>query len=174
MAHPSAAPGTNHLSADDTAEQWDAVVLGRRLRHLRAERHLTLDALAEKVGSTGSHLSLVENGRREPKLSLLAELATALRTSVDALLSSEAPTRRAALEIAVEKAQRTPHYASLGLPSVKITPRTPTDVLEVIAGLQQELRRRMEEQAATPEEARRANVELREEMKARGDRKSVV
>lgn len=169
MAHPSAAPGTNHLSADDTAEQWDAVVLGRRLRHLRAERHLTLDALAEKVGSTGSHLSLVENGRREPKLSLLAELATALRTSVDALLSSEAPTRRAALEIAVEKAQRTPHYASLGLPSVKITPRTPTDVLEVIAGLQQELRRRMEEQAATPEEARRANVELREEMKARGN-----
>uniref|UniRef100_UPI0006473FBD helix-turn-helix domain-containing protein n=1 Tax=Kocuria sp. ZOR0020 TaxID=1339234 RepID=UPI0006473FBD len=150
-------------------DAWDAVVLGRRLRHLRAQKNLTLDALAGRVGVTASHLSLVENGHREPKLSLLAELAGALGTTLDDLLAAEAPSRRAALEIAVEKAQRSPHYASLQLPPVKITPRTPTEVLEVIAGLHQELRRRMEEQAATPEEARRANVELREEMKACGN-----
>ncbi|ROZ63537.1 helix-turn-helix domain-containing protein [Kocuria soli] len=169
QALPARTSPSPRLDSGEAAESWDGVVLGRRLRHLRTQRSLTLDALADRVGATASHLSLVENGRREPKLSLLSDLASALGVSMDALLSTEAPSRRAALEIAVEKAQRSPHYASLQLPTVKITPRMPTEVLEVIAGLQLELRRRMEEQAATPEEARRANVELRQEMKACGN-----
>lgn len=144
-------------------------MLGRRLRHLRKQSGRTLDQLAEAVEATPSHLSLIENGKREPRISLLTRLAAALGTSLDDLLSAEAPTRRAALEIAVEKAQRGAHYATLGLPQIKITPRTPTEVLEVIAGLEGELRRRLEEQAATPEEARRANAELRQEMKERNN-----
>lgn len=144
----------------------DAVLLGRQLRHLRNESGKTLDQLAEMVDATPSFLSLVENGKREPRLSLLTRLAGIYNTTVDELLTAQPPSKRAALEITVEKMQRSPHYASLGLPTIKISSRTPTEVLEVIAGLQRELRRKMEEQAATPEEARRANVELREEMRA--------
>lgn len=149
------------------AQDLDPVVLGRRLRHLRKSSGRTLDQIAEAVDATPSHLSLIENGKREPRLSLLTRLASALGTTLEDLLSDEAPSRRAALEIAVEKAQRSVHYATLGLPQIKITPRTPTEVLEVIAGLEGELTRRLEERAATPEEARRANAELRQEMKER-------
>ncbi len=170
MAITSPAPSAISPTAATLAtDELDPVVLGRRLRHLRKEAGLTLDQAAEAVGATGSHLSLIENGKREPRLSLLSRLAALHGTSVEDLLVTEAPSRRAALEIAVEKAQRTEHYASLGLPQIKISPRTPTEVLEVITGLEAELNRRMEEQAATPEEARRANAELRQEMKERNN-----
>lgn len=43
------------------------------------------------------------------------------------------------------------------------------DVLESLVGLQGELERRLNEQSATPEEARRANVELRDEMRERNN-----
>ncbi len=43
------------------------------------------------------------------------------------------------------------------------------DVLESLVGLQRELERRLNEQAATPEEARRANTKLREEMRQRNN-----
>ncbi|MFC7401800.1 helix-turn-helix domain-containing protein [Citricoccus sp. GCM10030269] len=156
-----------HASSSATA--LDPVVLGRRLRHLRKKAGLTLEQAAEAVDATGSHLSLIENGNREPRLSLLSKLAGLHGTTVEDLLATEAPSRRAALEIAVEKAQRSEHYATLGLPKIKISPRTPTEVLEVIAGLEAELNRRMDEQSATPEEARRANAELRQEMKERNN-----
>ena len=88
------------------------------------------------------------------------------KRQVEDLLTGRAPTRRAELEIEVERFARSEHYASLGLPPLRIGPRTPTEVLEVIAGLEAELRRRLEEQAATPEEARRANAQLRARMRA--------
>ena len=56
----------------------DSLVFGQRLRHLRRARGLTLDALGEKVGKRATFLSLVENGRREARLSLIEDLATAL------------------------------------------------------------------------------------------------
>lgn len=145
----------------------DIVTLGRRLRHRRRERGLTLESLAGRVGCAPSHLSLIENGRREPRLTLLNALADALGTPVAALLAPEAPSQRAALEIAFEHAQRSPLYQSLGLPSVRTSRRLPTEALEALIGLHDELVRRLNEQAATPEEARRANAQLRMEMKAR-------
>src|SRR4051794_3136420 len=144
----------------------DIVTLGRRLRHRRRERGLTLESLAGRVGCAPSHLSLIENGRREPRLTLLNALADALGTPVAALLAPEAPSQRAALEIAFEHAQRSPLYQSLGLPSVRTSRRLPTEALEALIGLHDELVRRLNEQAATPEEARRANAQLRMEMKA--------
>ena len=88
---------------------------------------------------------------------------------LDDLMGAEPPSRRAALEIELEKAQRGPLYSALGLPTVRVSPRLPLDVLESLVSLQRELWRRMEEQAATPEEARRANTELRGEMRARNN-----
>ena len=163
---PSTVPRMMTRPLPEDSATVDAVALGRRVRHLRKQAGLTLDQLAERTGVSGSHLSLVENARREPRLSLVQRIAEVLGVPVEDLLTGRAPTRRAELEIEVERFARSEHYASLGLPPLRIGPRTPTEVLEVIAGLEAELRRRLEEQAATPEEARRANAQLRARMRA--------
>ncbi|HEY0248287.1 MAG TPA: helix-turn-helix transcriptional regulator, partial [Gryllotalpicola sp.] len=49
----------------------DLVTVGRRIRHYRVQRGMTLDQLGERVAAAPSQLSLIENGRREPKLRLL-------------------------------------------------------------------------------------------------------
>src|SRR5699024_6701681 len=103
------------------------------------------------------------NGKREPKVSLLTHGADILGVGVGDLLQPEAPSARAALEISVEKAQRSRHWEAMGLPALRISSGMPTPVLEVIDGLTRELRRQTAEQAATPEEARRANVSMRKE-----------
>ena len=93
----------------------DLVLFGQRLRHIRRSRNLTLTELGERVGRAPSALSLLENGRREPKLSLIEALADALGVSAGELMRHEAPSRRAQLEIALDEAQRDPIYARLGL-----------------------------------------------------------
>ena len=45
----------------------DVGMFGQRLRHIRRARGLTLAELGERVGRAPSALSLLENGRREPK-----------------------------------------------------------------------------------------------------------
>lgn len=147
----------------------DVISLGRRVRHLRKSAGLTLDELGAAVGAAASQLSLIENGKREPKLGLLQQLAGALGVGVDALLGAEPPSRRAALEIELERYQRSPLYESLNLPKIRISSRTPLDVLEAQLGLLRELERKLNEQVATPEEARRANGELRRMMRERGN-----
>jgi transcriptional regulator with XRE-family HTH domain len=147
----------------------DVVTLGRRIRHLRRAHGLTLAQLAATVGSASSALSMIENGHREPRLSLLQSIATALEVPVEDLLRPEPPSRRASLEIALERAQREASFASLGLAALRPSPRIPTDVLEHVVALHDELRRRDVQFAATPEAARQANVELRRDMRAKGN-----
>ncbi|SER06348.1 helix-turn-helix transcriptional regulator [Arthrobacter sp. OV608] len=151
------------------AAELDVIALGRRVRHLRKQAGLTLDDLSAAVGTAPSQLSLIENGKREPKLTLLQHLAGALNVSIDQLLGAEPPSRRAALEIELERYQRGRLYESLNLPKIRISSRLPLDVLEAQVGLLQELERKMNEQVATPEEARRANGELRAMMRERGN-----
>lgn len=155
--------------AKDASAELDVISLGRRVRHLRKGAGMTLDDLGAAVGAAPSQLSLIENGKREPKLGMLQQLATALAVSIDELLGAEPPSRRAALEIELERAQRGPLYESLGLPTVRIGSRLPMDVLEALVGLQSELERRLNEQLATPEEARRANAALRAQMRERNN-----
>jgi len=147
----------------------DLVTLGLRIRHFRGERALTLDQLGERVGLAASQLSLIENGRREPKLSTLHQLAAALGVPLADLLSTEAPNDRAALEIDLARAQKNPLYGALGLPAVKVTKGMPLAALESLVGLHRELARRASEAIATPEEARRANTELHERMRERAN-----
>src|SRR6195952_2117373 len=142
----------------------DLITLGRRIRHFRKAADLTLDQLGERVGVVGSQLSLIENGRREPKFSLLQSLASELTVSLAELLSEEAPDERTALEIELARAQAGDLYASLGLPKVPPSRNLPQETLESLVGLHRELIRRATESIATPEEARRANTELRESM----------
>jgi len=150
-------------------EGLDLATFGQRLRHLRRARGLTLAELGEKVGRTPSVLSLIENGRREPRLSLVEQLASALGVPVAELLKKAPPNRRAQLEIALEQAQKDPSYRALGLPQLRVGARVPTDVLEHLVGLATELRTQRSKPTATPEEAREANAALREAMRTRGN-----
>ena len=107
----------------------DLATLGHRIRHFRGERGLTLDQLGDAVGLAGSQLSLIENGKREPKLSTLDALAASLGVELADLLAREAPSRRAALELELGRAQSSPLYGSLGLPAIRpgrgVTDETP-------------------------------------------------
>ena len=147
----------------------DLVLFGQRLRHIRRSRGLTLTELGERVGRAPSVLSLLENGRREPKISQIEALASALGVPADELMRREAPSRRAQLEIALAEAQRDPVYARLGLSYLRPGPRVPSEMIEHILALFAELRKEQAKPTATPEEARAANADLRALMSDRGN-----
>src|ERR1700728_2173781 len=106
---------TGEDSPSFTEQGLDLGVFGQRLRHARRAKGLTLAELGERVGRAPSVLSLLENGRREPKLSLIEALAAALSVSPDELMRQQPPSRRAQLELALAQAQRDPAWAELGL-----------------------------------------------------------
>ncbi|GAB3616194.1 hypothetical protein GCM10027416_07510 [Okibacterium endophyticum] len=126
---------------------------------------MTLDALGALVDVAGSQLSLIENGKREPKLSLLQSIADSLDIRLSDLLNGEAPSKRAALEIELAQAQQSSTYSTLGLPTLRVSKSMSDDTLESLVGLHRELQRRAREAIATPEEARRANTEQRLQMR---------
>jgi predicted transcriptional regulator/transcriptional regulator with XRE-family HTH domain len=148
---------------------FDLSVFGQRLRHVRRSRGLTLAELGERVGRAPSALSLLENGRREPKLSLIEALGAALSVPVSELVRNQPPSRRAQLELALADAQRDAACAELGLPPLRVGARVPTDVLEHVVALHAELHRQRTKPTATPEEARAANADLRVMMSERGN-----
>jgi len=149
------------------ASSLELATLGHRIRHHRVANGLTLDELGARVGVAGSQLSLIENGKREPKLSLLQAIADVTGVQVADLLSPEPPNRRAALELELQRAQASPVFRRLGIPPVRITKSLSDETIESILGLHRELQRREREAIATPEEARRANNELRLRMRER-------
>ena len=148
-------------------EEIDLATLGARIRHARQARGLTLADLAQRVDRAPSLLSQIENGRKEPRLALLSAIARELDVTVADLMRAEPPSRRAALEIALAQAQARPLYAGLGLPEVRPGAKLPTEALEALVGLHAEVGRLASVRSATPEEARRANAELRLHMRAR-------
>ncbi len=160
--------GKAGTAAGTTADaEPDALTIGRRIRFLRTSKGMTLDDLASAIDRAPSQISTLENGKREPKFSQLQAIARALGAGVDDLLSAEAPSERDALEIELERVQRGPLFASLGIEGVRIGKSLPHDALGTILALHRELERLHTERAATPEEARRANGELRDDMRAK-------
>lgn len=155
------------LPQDD--DMLDSLTVGRRIRQLRTDRGLTLDDVGAKLGRAASQVSVIENGKRELKLGELQKLSRILGVTVDDLLSPEPPTKRAALEIALTRAQRGPLYTSLSLPSLPVRKSLSDEAIETILGLHDELQRLHNERAATPEEARRINTELRRAMRKRNN-----
>jgi predicted transcriptional regulator/transcriptional regulator with XRE-family HTH domain len=130
---------------------------------------MTLAELGAKVGCAPSVLSLLENGKREPRLSMVEQLAAALSVPMTELLKKQPPSRRAQLEIALDAAQRDPSYKALGLPVLKAGARVPTEVLEHLVALAAELRAQRAKPTGTPEEARTANAALRAAMREQGN-----
>ncbi|WP_460466468.1 helix-turn-helix domain-containing protein [Calidifontibacter terrae] len=143
----------------------DPLTIGRRIRHARQESGRTLGDVASAVGVSPAALSLIENGKREPRLSVLSALAAVLDTTVQEFLTTAPPSRRAALEIRLERAQRAESYEGLGLPRVKIGPRLPMEALEALVGMHEAMASASADRDATPEHARRANAELRDRMR---------
>ncbi len=148
---------------------YDALTIGQQIRARRLARGWSLATLAARLGRAASQLSMIENGRREPKVVELRRIAGVLDVPVEDLLRPEPPSRRAALEIALERAQRSPVYATLGLPELPIRKSLGDEAIETILALHDELVRIHRQRAATPEEARRANGELRAEQRRIGN-----
>lgn len=143
----------------------DVLTVGRRIRHHRQKQGRTLDDVAGLAGMSASALSLIENGKREAKLSVLNALATVLGVGLADLLTVTAPSRRAALEIELEKAQRQDAFQALGIPTVRVGRKLPPEALEALVGMHRALAAVRAERSATPEEARRANARLRQRMR---------
>ncbi|SDT29678.1 helix-turn-helix domain-containing protein [Actinoplanes derwentensis] len=62
--------------------------VGPRLKRLRAQRNVTLTALAEMTGISKSTLSRLESGQRKPSLELLLPIALAHRVPIDELIGA--------------------------------------------------------------------------------------
>ncbi|GJM37192.1 MAG: DNA-binding protein [Acidimicrobiales bacterium] len=154
------------------ADDFDGLVLGARIRHARRRAGATLADVSERVGRPAPYLSQLENGKVEPKLSLLGELAAAVGTTTADLLDPNPPDRRAELEIGVARAQEDPRYLALGLPHLKPSAKLGDDVLEHVLTLWQHLAERdpgvrEDDRSRFADHARAANMALREEMRQR-------
>lgn len=155
--------------APDLDDEVDPLLIGRRIRAARTARGLSLAELAAALDRAPSQLSVIENGKRELRLGELRRIARVLEVGVEDLLDPEPPSRRAALEIALEKAQAGALYQGLGLPDLPVRKTLSDAAIETILTLHEELRRLHEQRAATPEEARRVNGQLRQEQSEAGN-----
>lgn len=84
-----------HLRRPQTGDVDDDLTaildgIGPRLRALRQDRGLTLEAVAEETGISVSTLSRLEAGRRRPTLDLLIPLARIHRIALDQLVAAPA------------------------------------------------------------------------------------
>jgi len=82
----------------DNAEKTVLADVGRRIRETRAGQGLSLEQLARLTGISAPALSLIETGKRDPRLTTLNRISDALRVPLTALIAdggSAAPPRSA-------------------------------------------------------------------------------
>lgn len=143
-------------------QQLEPLILGRRVRHFRNEAGLTLDQLGDRVGKPAPYLSLLENGRKEPRINLLMDIATALGVEIADLLDTTPPTRRDALELSLIQAQETSLFESLDIPPIKPSAKVDDQVLAHIVGLHEAIKERSGLGSAGSEDVRKANGGVQE------------
>ncbi len=61
--------------------------IGKRIRLLRKQQHLSQMVLAEMVDKSPTYISLVENGKKGPSLEMLIDVANALKVTLDVILA---------------------------------------------------------------------------------------
>jgi len=162
---------------------FDAATFGHRLRHYRRRRGLTLDQLGALIGRPAPYLSMVENGKKEPRLTQITALAEALDVTPEDLLAPEAPNRRAELEIELERAQAAHSnfghsnlghsnlglsdlgLSDLGLPHLRPSTRISDEVLVHLVGLYRRLSEDARPNPVTAGEVRRINGEMTRELR---------
>jgi transcriptional regulator with XRE-family HTH domain len=79
------------------------------VRDLRAQRGLSLDALATHCGVSRSMISLIERGESSPTAVLLEKLATGLGVSLASLFEAPAPAADPVSRLASQLQWRDPH-----------------------------------------------------------------
>ena len=73
------------MTTDPDVDAWVA----RRLKQLRSERGITLNALSEQTGISSAHLSRLENGDRQPSIGSLLQISRVYGVSVSQLVQEE-------------------------------------------------------------------------------------
>jgi len=81
--------------------------LAERINRLRATRHMSQRALAERIGVTHASVIRIENGEHKPRADSLHPMARALGVSTDYLLTGRDAPQHAALISAIR--QRMPY-----------------------------------------------------------------
>jgi transcriptional regulator with XRE-family HTH domain len=85
-------------AADKTDTFVDAestvALVGNRIREMRVERNLTLQALAERTGLSSSMLSLVERGKTSPSIGTLVAISYALGVHMTDLFDDDGAEER--------------------------------------------------------------------------------
>ena len=76
------------------------IILGRRLRELRAQRKQTQEQLAVHLGITTQAVSKWERGEGLPDLAMLPAIASFFDVSVDYLLGEDEAARQCKLNVA--------------------------------------------------------------------------
>jgi HTH-type transcriptional regulator, competence development regulator len=71
----------------DDAEKTLLADAGRRIRETRAAQGLSLEQLALLTGISAPALSVIENGKRDPRLTTFNRIAVALRVPLAALIA---------------------------------------------------------------------------------------
>ena len=72
--------------------------IGKRIRLLRKQQHLSQLTLAEMVDKSPTYISLVENGQKGPSLEMLIDVANALKVTMDVLLAGYLEQNTAAVD----------------------------------------------------------------------------
>lgn len=83
--------------------------IAQRVRELRAERGLSLDALAGHCGVSRSMISLIERGESSPTAVLLEKLATGLGVPLASLFEAPLPEGGPVSRLADQPRWRDPH-----------------------------------------------------------------
>lgn len=72
---------------ETTTEENIRIIFGLKLKKLRSDKKLSLQELSAKSGVSVSYLNEIENGKKYPKPDKINELAKALETTYDQLVS---------------------------------------------------------------------------------------
>ncbi|MBT1034807.1 helix-turn-helix domain-containing protein [Canibacter sp. lx-45] len=159
-----ATPATPSKTQKTGDKKQSALILGKRIKHFRKKSGLTLVEVSEKIGLSVSQLSLYETGKREPKISVLAQLAAIFTTDIKTLLTASAPSKRAELEIKLLSLQQSELLKELQIPPITNPQALSENALETIVTLSTALHEQSREKAASSEGARHANTLIRQRM----------
>jgi transcriptional regulator with XRE-family HTH domain len=102
--------------------------VGRRLRALRQQRQLSLEALAERSGVSVSMLSTVERGQKVPSILVMSQIATALDTSIARLVDEEKAPRVIVVKAADQRVIKDP----IGMERRSLSPVLPGIEFELL------------------------------------------
>ena len=72
---------------ETTTEENIRIIFGLKLKKLRSDKKLSLQQLSDMSGVSVSYMNEIENGKKYPKPDKITELAKALETTYDSLVS---------------------------------------------------------------------------------------